>query len=240
MVDSEGTREPLVLRYEPVTGPVSNLFVELQQDAELQRLFVQNPAAVISRVQGRELPPQQVSEANEVLFEILGNQALLTWLQEYMAEERTLPLSRTQFIDDFGRALLTHGGDSPAAARVRDAILAGEQVTLGDSPHSFITHSEVIGSHLLFSTDQQSHSHSHTAQSVSADGHPNLLSDLRSTTNFEQHSQTTSPATSRGSGQDPIDQTLVSPEFIRGTVDALVRHAIDVRNAGLRDTPGGG
>jgi hypothetical protein len=84
-----GGRELLVLKQDGLRGKVANLFALIKSDAEVKRIFINNPShAVLSAIlpKGAELPPQRLSESNRFLFSVLANAEFREWLGTYQAK----------------------------------------------------------------------------------------------------------------------------------------------------------
>lgn len=97
----------LLLKPKELQENLIALYGELQRNERAKSSFIQDPTGQIARrVVKRRLPPQQVSEANRLLFAILANDEMVKWLQGYGG--KTAPgakLDKRQFALDLARQI---------------------------------------------------------------------------------------------------------------------------------------
>jgi hypothetical protein len=222
-----GGQESLILRHAEITNKVDALFKSMAADPQRQKEFIENPAKVMAlEVEGMQLPTQQVSVTNALLFSVLSNQALMDWLGRYSLEHRRDPPTRDVFLRDFGDAVVEHGGAHFILSTLRNAALRGPVLGLG-SPEFFFTSSSFLASGYVVKTDQR------TA----------LAQDLRSSQNFATSTQQTMPATasfdSAGVASEPISDAeglenigIFGSQYVRVTVEALVNYATMLKETG--------
>lgn len=114
----------LVLKREDIKRHTEALFAKLENDADMRQRFIQDPTGhLASEIVRQELPPQQLSDANRVLFAMLANDRFRQWLDDYKSVRDGKPVTREQFAIDFAkaaaefgdsdllRALFKHAGD---------------------------------------------------------------------------------------------------------------------------------
>lgn len=232
---SDGEREPLVLRYEQMTGPISNLFASMREDPDVRQKFIESPADVVFLAKGEDISPQAALQANQLLFSLLSSQEVMSWLAEYSNEHRDSAVSRQRFIGDFSRALLERGGGNPALETLRTALIGDQEISIGDEVRTLVTesgivsdsgiiiHSDIVSAGVLVTTDHKTEIHQTQDQVQDAQAHH----DHSSTQSFQQSSATPVHGFEEGS-----QGFLVDPEYLRATADALVRRAVDLRQSG--------
>ncbi|MFB9718953.1 hypothetical protein [Planobispora longispora] len=201
----------------------------MRHDPRLQERFIADPSGVIAEYAGTaDLPPQTLSETNRMIFAVLTNADLLNWLMEYAEEKRDTEMTREEFTRDFGDAILELGGSSPALDVIREAVRHGDtlQAALASAP--FIHHSEFFLPGIAVTTDHKVEHHQTQDQVQDAQ----VLHTHLSTQNFETLPQ----EVLRPGDPDSADRPVVSPEWVRGTIDGLVRQAHLLRRSRLLET----
>lgn len=118
------TTPPLVLKQEDLRNNMVNLFEELQNDERLRENFIQNPTKLVTtRVVRKQLPPQQESESNRLLFSLLANERILEWLDNYSRSSADNPVSKKQFAQDFAKAVTELDDENITLSLIRNAAL---------------------------------------------------------------------------------------------------------------------
>ncbi|MGC0153737.1 hypothetical protein ACPRNU_14840 [Chromobacterium vaccinii] len=98
---------PLVLPAAQLRSNAQALFAQLNKDAAARTEFIHNPAGVLAtKVGQRQLPPQQVSDVNRLLFSMLANDGFRQWMDDYQASPGGKPVGEEQFSKDFAAAVL--------------------------------------------------------------------------------------------------------------------------------------
>src|SRR5215204_3481486 len=97
------------------------LFRALASDFLLREQFVTDPAQILTEyVSGERLEPEAAAAANQLVYAMVSNPRLLSWLQTYGREHAELPESE-DFARDFARALARDGDEQTLIALVRAA-----------------------------------------------------------------------------------------------------------------------
>lgn len=103
---SKATRtRKLELKPKDLRKNVVALYKLLQKNEDARTAFIRDPAGQIGRrIVKRKLPPQQISEANRLLFAIIANDEMVKWLQDYGARARG-KLDKKAFALEFARQI---------------------------------------------------------------------------------------------------------------------------------------
>jgi hypothetical protein len=101
---------------------VQALFRAMSTDYLLREQFVTDPAQVMSEyLYGKVLSLDQASAANQLIYSVMSNQALLNWVREYAISHRGRVPPEDKIATDFGHAVVQHGGDHVVVALMRAA-----------------------------------------------------------------------------------------------------------------------
>lgn len=85
---------------------LEKFFEEIDADKNLQELFIQNPSGIISeKVMQNKMPPQQLSEANRLLFSLISNDKMMEWLNKYSEIHKAEKIDNKKFAADFAKAI---------------------------------------------------------------------------------------------------------------------------------------
>lgn len=99
------------------------LFAEMQKDKKLMNSFIHNPTKHIANfVMGKKLPPQQISEANRLLFSLIANDDMVKWLNTYREYEREGEIDKKKFAVDFAREIGKLGDENILISLVSNAV----------------------------------------------------------------------------------------------------------------------
>ncbi|MFF4159383.1 hypothetical protein [Streptomyces sp. NPDC001678] len=204
-------QEQLILRRPDIIDRTGELFREMSLDAELRERFVKNPSEVLCAYTGATpLPPQVASASNQLLYAVFTNPDLLEWLRRYAQERRGRPLSETEFMADFGRAVIEHGGDHAILALLREVREIGR--LSGPDGETFITSSAIIASGVITRTDVRVEGEAHATQSF---------------THSSEFSTGGPPTEARHR-----DAGIYGSPYVRVTIDSLIRYAAELRERG--------
>ncbi|AVG14877.1 hypothetical protein VA599_06445 [Chromobacterium sp. TRC.1.1.SA] len=100
---------PLVLPAAQLRNNAQALFAQLDKDPAARAEFIRNPTGVLTaKVSQRQLPAQQVSDVNRLLFSMLANDGFRQWMDDYPASPAGKPVSEEQFSKDFAAAVLKY------------------------------------------------------------------------------------------------------------------------------------
>jgi len=131
--DVEIYREPLIQRRAAITRRFDALFKAMSTDFLLREQFVTDPAQITSEyVYSTRMPPRRASIINQLLYSVFSNGSLLRFLRDYSISHRQHPPSRHEFIRDFVRAVVEHGGQHVVLALIRSSI-ENERVLIDDA-----------------------------------------------------------------------------------------------------------
>jgi hypothetical protein len=115
--------ESLFLRRAATVRRVDALFYAMSSDFLLRQQFVTNPTQVLSEyVHGTQVPSEQASVSNQLVYAVLSDRKLLTWLHAYAVERRGNVASGPEFLRDFAHAVAAHGGRHAVIALLRSSI----------------------------------------------------------------------------------------------------------------------
>lgn len=118
-LEVDGFRERMVKFYEDV-----------EKDPKLQEEFISNTCGVLSeRVTGYEVTRHQISEANRLMFAILANDKLVSWLNNY--EHKGRRLNKEEFAYEFANKLSDVDDGTIIASIVSNALVGNSLPGLG-------------------------------------------------------------------------------------------------------------
>lgn len=96
----------LEIRPEGFRRNIIDLLERVHVDEYTMTSFIQNPVDLVTnRVMARELPPQQVSEANRLLFALIANDEMRDWLDTYEANNQGKRLNKEEFAVAFAKKI---------------------------------------------------------------------------------------------------------------------------------------
>ena len=246
------------LRQLAVNRRVDSLFKAMSTDFLLREQFVTEPSQVLSEyVNARKLDPEQAEAGDHLIYSVMSNQPLLSWLRDYSRQQGGVVPPRSKFMSDFSRAVIAHGGHHVVLALAKSS--ADKQDVLGVF-ESFLP--------ILFNTfaggrrAQTEMTTGHTTGTMVSTAHD--LAGLRAQTEMSTgHTTGTDMSTGHFVGQPGFKdvagrmaQTMMSTGhttgtdmttghiqgsevfqvgFERVTLAALVDHAIQLRDMGALD-----
>jgi hypothetical protein len=115
-------REQDMLQRAAVGRRTDALFRAMTTDYLLREQFVTDPAQITSEyVYGRPIPPEKAAVANQLVYAVMSTPQLVGWLAQYATERAGNPPSRSEFVRDFGRAVVDSGGRHVVLALMRGA-----------------------------------------------------------------------------------------------------------------------
>jgi hypothetical protein len=101
---------------------VDALFQGMSTDYLLREQFVTNPAQVLADyLHGTQLPPEQASVTNQLIYAVLADRDMLSWLHDYANQRRGAVPTGGEFLGDFSRAIVERGAGRVVTALVRAA-----------------------------------------------------------------------------------------------------------------------
>jgi hypothetical protein len=122
VVENKSQHAPQGMRRAAVARRFDALFKAMSTDILLREQFITDPAQILSEyVHGTSLPPQKASVTNQLVYSVLSNPKLLSWLRDYSIKHKGDPPSSQKFMGDFGRAAVESGGHHVVLALIRGA-----------------------------------------------------------------------------------------------------------------------
>ncbi|MBA7603339.1 hypothetical protein ES703_10446 [subsurface metagenome] len=98
------------------------LFEEMDKDDKLRESFIHNPTGhITAKVMKRKLPPQQISEANRLLFSLISNDEMIKWLNNYNIEQKDKEMDKKQFVIDFANKIKELGDQNIIVSIISNA-----------------------------------------------------------------------------------------------------------------------
>jgi hypothetical protein len=201
----------LVLNREGLRNHAASLFDQLDKDDAAKQAFLNDPVGQLAGgIAEGNLPPQQISDANRLLFATLANDKFREWLDNYEARPNGQRVSDEQFARDYADALIKYGDSDLLQAALQHAANTGEAFGFDEVAQQLVTGPEksVITSPATPSTSDQT---------------------LHSIQNFNN----------KQSGVQIGDNDLVDPARLRAVTDLLVDKAKELKNAGQLAARGG-
>jgi len=117
------TRESPILKRANTVRRVDALFQAMSQDYLLRQQFITNPISVLSEyVYGTPIPAERAAPSNQLIYSVLAERDLLSWLHVYASDHRGAVPTGRQFLADFSRAVVDHGGVLPVTALIRSSV----------------------------------------------------------------------------------------------------------------------
>ncbi|MFM0330104.1 hypothetical protein [Paraburkholderia strydomiana] len=115
--------ESPVLRRIATVRRVDALFQAMSTDFLLRQQFITNPTHVLFEyVFGTVLPPDRTSASNQLLYSVLSDRKLLSWLHSYSDEHRDDVPSGHQFVTDLADAIAENGSRHAVIALLRSSV----------------------------------------------------------------------------------------------------------------------
>jgi hypothetical protein len=111
-----------ILRRAAAARRLDALFKATSSDFLLREQFVTDPAQILSEyVHGASAAPSAASVTNHLLYSVMANRRLRTWLSEYATRHKGT-WSRQDFLTDLGRAVAREGDEHVVYALIRSTI----------------------------------------------------------------------------------------------------------------------
>jgi hypothetical protein len=220
---------------------VDALFKALSSDYLLREQFVTDPAQLLAEyVSGERLDPEAAAATNQLIYAIVSNPGLLSWMRSYRGER--VHAEGDEFALDFAGALARHGDEQTILAVLRAA---------NENQDLFTVQAAVLGRLIAAFGDDRGSIFAGTEQSSPgtevSPGGGTEVSPGRVFAGTEMSSPGTemspgrvfagtemsSPGTeiSPGPGTDMSPGRLGAVDF-RVTLDSLVEFATELRRAG--------
>src|SRR5262245_56518803 len=97
--------ESPLLQRAAITRRLNALFRAMASDYLLREQFVTDPAQILSEyVHGAGLSPATASVSNQLLYGLMANPKLRSWLTKYATDHHDEPPPRDKFLSDLGHA----------------------------------------------------------------------------------------------------------------------------------------
>ena len=115
--------ESPVFRRAATARRLDSLFRAMASDYLLREQFVTDPTQIMSEyVYGTSLSSGIASVSNQLLYSLMANRRLRSWIGEYASEHRGHPPSHHEFLSDFSRVVAKYGDHHTVSALVRSSI----------------------------------------------------------------------------------------------------------------------
>lgn len=124
MEKPKNKKSSLEIKPKDLRKNVLALFEEISKNESVKNSFIHNPVEQITKkVMKRELPSQQISEANRFLFSLLANDEMVEWLNSYSKERKDEKLDKKQFAVNFAKEISKLGDENIIISLVSNAVL---------------------------------------------------------------------------------------------------------------------
>lgn len=229
-----------VLRRAATVRRMDALFKAMSTDYLLREQFISAPTEVLSEyLYGRQIDGEQASASNLLIYAVVANGDLRSWLHGYALTHRGNVPSGEQFARDFAAAASQHGGDSVAQAI---ATATEHNVRFDEDLLHYILNIGVLS---------QDGGDARVRPPSGTDG---LVASTLTGVTWSTY-VTSSTGTGTGTGTDPFTRspftagthpTLVmtgdafgqfGPGYVMGTLDALTDYATKLRGLGAFEGP---
>lgn len=126
---------------------VDALFQAMSHDFLLRQQFITNPVHALSEyVYGTQISSERASVSNQLIYAVLSDRELLTWLHFYASEHRDNVPSGVEFVKDFAHAIVDHGGHHTVMALIRSSAEGNSLVGFDeDLLHFFFNLGALVG-----------------------------------------------------------------------------------------------
>jgi hypothetical protein len=99
------------------------LFQAMSQDYLLRQQFITNPVSVLSEyVYGTPIPAERAAASNQLIYAVLAERDLLSWLHVYASDHRNDVPSGRKFLTDISSAIVDYGGRHAVMALIRSSV----------------------------------------------------------------------------------------------------------------------
>ena len=229
-----GERESKILRRAATVRRADALFKAMSTDYLLREQFITGPTEVLSEyLYGRQIDPEQAAAGNLLLYAVVANDDLRSWIHGYALLHRRNVPSGEEFAKDFAAAASKFGGDGMAAA-------------LAEVDQYKVKFDEDL-LHFLFNIGLLSEDSAADGVRPAAGAGELIASTLTAITLTTLVTSTTGTGT--GTGTNPFTRSpftagtvpmvaaptvfgQFAPGYVMGTLDALTHYATGLRAAG--------
>jgi len=220
------------------------LFKTMATDFLLREQFVTEPTQILSEyLRGRKVDDDQAEVSDQLVYAVMSNAKLITWLRDYgVANKGELP-AREKFVSDFSRAVVQSDAHHVVIALARAAAEGHDVLGIENGPIATLV--ELLGAGGIRATTEMTTGHStgtmvSTAHRVASTemttGHSTgtMVSTAHRVANTDM-------STGHSTGTDMSTGHIVfGPDFFgRGvlhvTLNALFEHATLLRDRGALD-----
>ncbi|WP_233860281.1 hypothetical protein [Paraburkholderia sp. HD33-4] len=258
MSDQAAVNSESIVRFEGstlqrtgMTRRLNSLFKAMASDFLLRDQFVTDPTKIIAEyVRGVELSYGNASVSNQLLYSVLSNRSLRSWLISYAIEHRIDSPSHRSFLTDFGQALAEHGDKFCVFSLLRAA--SDKEGRTGFETFEWI----VLTLLPVLDFGAQGISESPTGDSPTghatghatggsptghATGHATGASPTGHATGHATGGSPTGHATGHATGDTPTgsatDDGIFSfiPDYVQAVLDELVQYAAQLKELGAID-----
>ena len=133
MTTKKATKSKLEIKHKDLQKNVLRLFEEMQQNKSMMDSFIHNPTEqIVNKVMRKKLPPQQISEANRLLFSLIANDEMLNWLNNYNKDMSGGKIDKKQFAMDFAKEISKLGDENILVSLISNAVQGYGIPGLGD------------------------------------------------------------------------------------------------------------
>lgn len=216
--------ESPMLRRIATVRRVDALFQAMSNDFLLRQQFITNPSHMLNEyVFGTQPPSHRTSASNQLIYSVLSDRKLLTWLHGYADGHRDDIPSGRQFVKDLADAIADHGSRHAVNALIRSSIEGNGLVGFDeDLLHFFIN--------LRALADDVAAGAAH--EDETGDAGTGTLTDITWKTYLITRPQM--EVDDRFSAEQPRE---FAPRYVMVTLDELAQYAAGLRNSGALELP---
>ncbi|MBT2449726.1 hypothetical protein J7F03_22125 [Streptomyces sp. ISL-43] len=205
----------------------------MSTDLLLREQFVTDPAQILSEyVDGSRLSPQRASALNQLVYAVAATTDVLLWVRSYALTYRETPVSRAQFMTDFGRAVTEKQAAHVVFALLR---LSLEEEAMPVADGSLL---QILNESGLFDGGPISGTEVSTGTQFGTEVSGTHMSTGAAVISGTEVSTGTQFGTEVSGTQVSTGPRLFSDQFVPA-VEALVEYAGRLRDRGLLDSVGG-
>ena len=148
------TRKSSAIETSAVARRVDALFKAMLHDYLLREQFITDPAQIVAEyLQRKRLPAARASVLNQLIYAVMANQGMRTWLYEYAQQRKGSMPQPEQFVVDFTKAAAKSNAYRVILAVVRFSV-EREYLPLDERLITLIIGSRVVGSDDAPTTEQ--------------------------------------------------------------------------------------
>ena len=203
------------------------LFQAMSQDYLLRQQFITNPVSVLwEYVYGTPIPAARALASNQLIYAVLADRDLLSWLHVYASDHRgNVPPGHT-FLTDFSRAIVDYGGHLAVMAFIRSSVEGNSLVEFdADLLHFFIN----LGV-LVAGAEAEAADHDTAVEDGTDVRYPATCTDI--TWKTWLITRPSIEADERFSADQPGE---FAPRYVMVTLDELAVYAAALRRSGALD-----